>query len=103
MGDKAIFGPAEPEELDSAYQLVRDARLDLMESEARNVRIHDGHSESLTINLSGKTNVLATGTQYQLVEGSWTSYRRAVDGLRALADRALARLNRGGPTLRTRD
>jgi hypothetical protein len=97
MASKDITGPAEPEELDSAYELVREARLDRMASRSRNMGAVDGHSETLTLVISGETKVLRTGTHDELSTGDPDSYRKAVDGLRTLAAGALARLTSGVP------
>jgi len=98
--DKVIAGPAEPKELDSAYALVRDAKLDVMKWAKRDVQISDGHSKTIALTASGKKTELRSGTQYELVRGDIDSYRHAVDGLESLAGGALRRLNAGGPAPR---
>ena len=91
-GHVAITGPAATGELDRAYQLVREARMDLFVTRAIDGEILDGHVEMLELMIAGRRTKVITGTRYEHVRGDRQNYANAMVGLGELAAAAYARL-----------
>lgn len=92
-GRPEITGPAAPGELDQAYKLVRDARMDLYVTEAiEGAVIMDGHVEMVELMIAGRRTKVITGTRYAHVRGDRQNYANAMTGLAALATAAYARV-----------